>query len=197
MSTKKTVARRVGSLVALSATALLLAPATGVAGEKFGTSFQGTVTPESTPESCPGGAGEACTRAPLYYDDPPHAGNVPFVPHDGTLDKVKVMADDPGSFRLQLVKLKNGFFPIAELKVKAKGPRITYAGTGEVESFDVNVPVNEGWWLAQKSRYTGAVSCEGGLTNEAIVQPALAVDEPFADADYYGGCTHLVQGVME
>jgi hypothetical protein len=190
-------AGKVGAFVAATAAALLVAPATGMAGEKFGTSFQGDVDPISSPQACPGGAGETCTRAPLYYDDPPHAGDVPFVPHDGTIDRIKVIADDPGSFRLQLVKLRNGFFPHAELKVKAKGPRISYAGTGDVESFDVDVEVKQGWWLAQKARYTGAVSCEGGLTNEAIVQPALAVNEPFADADYYGGCTHLVQGVME
>ncbi len=196
MFNRKT-AGRFAALVAIATAALLVAPATGLAGEKFGTSFQGTVTPVSAPEVCPGGAGEACTRAPLYYYDPPHAGNVPFAPHDGTLDKVKVMADDPGSFRLHLVKLKNGFFPNAELKLKAKGPRITYAGTGNVESFDVDLDVQEGWWLAQKARYTGALSCEAGLTNEAIVQPALALNAPFSPVTYYGGCTHLVQGVME
>jgi hypothetical protein len=197
MISMNTTSRRLAAIAAVTATAALAAPATGVAGEKFGTSFQGAVTPISSPQACPGGGGETCTRAPLYYDDPPHAGDVPFVPHDGTLDKVKVMADDPGSFRLQLVKLRNGFFPFAELKVKANGPRITYQGTGNVESFNVNVPVKEGWWLAQKARQTGALSCQAGPTNEAIVQPALALNAPFADADYYGGCTHLVQGVME
>ena len=197
MTKMKMAGRALAAIVALAGAALLATPATGVAGEKFGTSFAGTVTPISAPQACPGGAGEACTRAPLYYDDPPHAGAVPFVPHDGTIDKVKVMADDPGSFRLQLVKLRNGFFPLAELKVKAKGPRITYQGTGNVEAFDVDVEVKEGWWLAQKARYTGALQCAAGPTNEAIVQPALALDAPFADADYYGGCTHLVQGVME
>jgi hypothetical protein len=195
--TNKKIRSTVGALVAATAAALLVAPATGMAAEKFGTSFQGDVDPIASPQACPGGAGEQCTRAPLYYDDPPHAGEVPFVPHDGTIDKIKVIADDPGSFRLQLVKLKNGFFPLAEVKVKAKGPRISYAGTGDVESFNVNVEAQEGWWLAQKARYTGALSCEGGPTNEGIVHPALAVNAPFADVDYYGGCTHLVQGVME
>lgn len=188
---------RLTGIAAAAVAALMIAPATGMAGEKFGTSFQGTVTPVSSPEACPGGAGDVCTRAPIYYSDPPHAGGVPFVPHDGTLDKVKVMADDPGSFRLQMVKIKNGFAPMAEIKVKAKGPRITYQGTGNVEPFDVDVPVKEGWWLAQRTRYTGALSCEPSLDNEAIVQPALGLSDPFTSANYYTGCTHLVQGVME
>ena len=188
--------RRVGAAAAIAVAALAALPASSMAGEKFGAYLGDPVTPVASPEACPGGAG-ACTRAPLYYLDPPHAGSLPYVPHNGTLDKVKVIASGPGSFRLQLAKHAGGA-PSAQVKVKANGPRIRYQGTGSVETFNVNVHVRQGWWLAQKAQQTSALTCDpDGGYNEAIVQPALTVSDPFTSAAYFTGCTHLVQGVME
>jgi hypothetical protein len=189
--------RRIAIVIALAAAATMALPAAGQAAPKFGAYLAGGADPVDVPEWCPGGAGEACTRMAISYDEPSHAGAVPYAPKDGTIDKIKLIAGAPGSFKLQLTKYKGLPTVDMEAKVLTQGPKISYDGTGEIETFNVDVPVKQYQWLAMRTRFDSALQCEPGIDAEAIFQPPLAVGGGFAPVDYYSGCTHLVQAVME
>jgi hypothetical protein len=175
----------------------MIAPASVGAAPKFGAYLVGDPDPVNVPEWCPGGAGEKCTRMAINYEDPPHAGPTPFAPEKGVIDKIKVVSETAGSFRLQLAKYTGLPTVNMEARVRANGPKISYDGTGSIETFNVNVPVKKFQWLAIRTKFAGTLQCSAGIDAEAIFQPPLAVDGPFTPVDYYRGCTHLVQAVME
>jgi hypothetical protein len=185
----------IGALVVLGA--LMIAPASVGAAPKFGAYLAGDPDPVDVPEWCPGGAGEKCTRMAINYEDPPHAGPTPFAPENGVIDKIKVVSETPGSFRLQLAKYTGLPTVNMEARVRANGPKISYQGTGSIEKFNVDVPVRKFQWLAIRTKFAGTLQCSAGIDAEAIFQPPLTVDGPFMPVDYYSGCTHLVQAVME
>jgi hypothetical protein len=195
-STPRRLVLTIGLCLAAAA-ALMAVPASGEAGVKFGAKLANGADPVQVASPCPGGAGEACSRAPIYYEDPPHAGGGATAPKDGVIDKIKLIAGTPGSFRLQLARVKGQIAPQLKLKAVGKGPKISYFGTGEIEKFNVNVPVKQGWRLGMRTKYTSALECEPGIHEEIMVQPALSVGDPFADGNWFSGCTHLVQAVME
>ncbi len=185
-----------GVALALAAVALLVAPAAGNAVTKFGAKLGGNPDPVNAAEECPDGGGY-CTRAPLRYEDPTHAGIGPYAPHDGVVDKIKIVSATGTLFIPQVVKVKGNVAPITELKVKAEGPMLASAGPGEIEAFDVDLPIKENERIAMRTQFAGALQCEPGIDNEAIADPLLLPSNVFTDADYYTGCTHLVQAVME
>jgi hypothetical protein len=185
-----------GVALALAAVALLVAPAAGNAATKFGAKLGGNPNPVAWPEFCPDEAGY-CTRAPLNYEDPTHAGIGPHAPHDGVVDKIKLVSAWGSLFIPQVVKVRGNVAPITELKVKEQGPTLIYAGTGDIETFDVDLPIKQGERIAMRTQFAGALQCEPGIDNEAIADPLLLPSNVFTDANYYTGCTHLVQAVME
>jgi hypothetical protein len=185
----------IGALVVLGA--LIIAPASAGATPKFGAYLAGDPDPVDVPEWCPGGAGEKCTRMAINYEDPPHAGPTPFAPENGVIDKIKVVSETAGSFRLQLAKYQGLPTVNMEARVRANGPKISYEGTGSIETFNVDVPVKRFQWLAIRTKFAGTLQCSAGIDGEAIFQPPLTVDGPFTPVDYYSGCTHLIQAVME
>ncbi len=193
---------RVARGVAAVLGAMMIVPASGLAATKFGADLSGHPEPSYGNEWCPGGAAVnefhvPCTRVPLQYGEIGYAGTSPFAPEDGVIDKIRLIASVDGEFRLQLVKTKWLGPAQTEINVVTKGPKIEVAGTDDIESFDVDVPVNEHEWLAMKTARISAMSCEPGINSEAIADPALAVPDPFSAANYHTGCTHLVQAVME
>jgi hypothetical protein len=185
-----------GVALALALVALAVAPAAGRAATKFGAKLGGDPDPVSVVEQCPDGSGY-CTRAPLRYEHPSHAGPGPYAPRDGVVDKLKLVSDTGSLFIPQVVKVKGNVAPIAELKVKAQGPYLVYEGTGEIETFNVDLPIKQGERIAMRTQFAGALQCEPGIDNEAIVDPLIGPSNVFTDANYYTGCTHLVQAVME
>ena len=187
-------AKRLAGGVALVLAAMLLVPASGMAGPKFGADLTDDPDPVSTAEACPGGPGW-CTRVPLAYTGPGPAATL-YAPQDGTIDKIRLISDDPGWFYPQVVKVKGNVAPITEIKVKDQGGLISYAGTGEIEKFDVDLPVKTGQRVAMRGANAGPLDCHAGVDAEAIADPSLSVGLPFDDADYYSGCVHLIQAVM-
>ena len=198
MTDQTNTRRRTRSLakgIALAFAAMLLVPASGLAGPKFGADLNDDPDPVSSPEACPGGPGW-CTRVPLAYTGPGPVATS-YAPEDGTIDKIRLISDDPGSFYPQVVKVKGNVAPITEIKVKAQGDPIDYAGTGEIEKFDVDLPVKAGQRVAMRGASFGPLDCHAGVDAEAIADPSLWVGAPWTDADYYSGCVHLIQAVME
>lgn len=188
--------RRLGAGMALAAAVFLTVPAASQGALKFGAKLGGDPDPVAEAEHCPDALGY-CTRAPLFYSDPTFVGPGPYAPEDGTIDKIKLVADDYGQFTPVVVKIKGNIAGNTKMKVKAEAPYIVHEGTGEIETFDVDLPVKQGERIAMRVQYASALHCDAGVDNEAIAAPFLTADDPFTDADYYTGCTQLVQAVME
>jgi hypothetical protein len=176
---------------------LVVMPATSSAATaEFGADLSSPVTPVAAPEPCAAVPGAGCTRVPTYYDDPSHAGGVPYAPKDGTIKKISLVAANPGSLKIQLAKVK-GFGGTAEAKIKQDGPKLSYLGTGSVETFKVHIPVEKGQWLAFKGKYADTLHCGAGFDTEVQFQPALPVGGPLMAPSGASDCTHLIGARMK
>ena len=189
---------------ALAVLAVMIAPATSMAAPvKFGSKLNPTVQPSN---SLPGlGCGEVagpCTFVQNEAYGRPDGGEL--APKTGTIKKIRLIAGGPGSFKLQIAKVKRStLFGTNEAKVVANGPRISYLGQTEandetsnyrVETFDVDVPVKKGQQLALKGNVTSMVRCSSGGDNTLIYTPTLA--SAFRPATNTDGCWILMEAVI-
>ncbi len=198
------LARRVGLLAAVASLVLMVAPAVGLAKApvKFGAKLDPTVQPSN---SLPGhpcsqeNPGVTCTMVENEAYGRPDGGEL--APRTGTIKKIRLIAGGPGSFRLQIAKVK----PDQRAKVVANGPKISYTGQTEanfesdsykVESFEVNVPVHKGEQLALRGNYTSMLRCSSGGDNTLIYQPALRLGNPFQPVSNTDGCWILMEAVI-
>lgn len=185
------------AVLAAAISLLALAPtASHAAKANFGADLSGPVSPVASPKSCPAQPGKSCTRVPVYYDSPTHAGMVPFAPRSGVIKKIKLVASSPGKMRIQLAEV-NGSDVTAKARVTRTGPKISYAGTGSVEKFKVHIPVHKYEWLAFKTKYANTLQCGSGFDNEIHFQPTLKVGGPLTSATSAADCTHLVGARMK
>ena len=207
-TTAQKIARRAGLLAALASVALTVAPAAGAkAPVKFGSELNPTVQPSN---SLPGlrcsqeSPSTACTMVLNEAYGRPDGGEL--APRTGTIKRIRLIAGGPGSFRLQVAKVKRStLFGTNEAKVVASGPRIAYQGQTEanfessnysVESFKVNVPVKKGQQLALRGNVTSMVRCSSGGDNTLIYTPPLFAGGPFAPASDTDGCWLLMEAVI-
>jgi hypothetical protein len=189
---------------ALAVLAVTIVPATASAAPvKFGSKLNPTVQPSN---SLPGlGCGEIagpCTFVQQEAYGRPDGGEL--APKTGTIKKIRLIAGGPGSFKLQIAKVKRStLFGTNEAKVVASGPRISYqgqteandeAGSYRVETFDVNVPVKKGQQLALKGNVTSMVRCSSGGDNTLIYTPPLG--SAFRPATNTDGCWILMEAVI-
>jgi hypothetical protein len=120
-------------------------------------------------------------------------------PKTGTVKHVKLVSCVAGKFRLQLA---NANPSTQEAKIVAQGPKITYAGqspcggasgdTYVVQSFQVNLPVTKGDYIAIKAASTGTLSCSGG-DGFLLYAPPLPVGGPLKKSQSGASCDLLVQ----
>jgi hypothetical protein len=203
--THKLVART-GILAAIAVVAMMIAPALSVAAPvKFGSKLNPTVQPSN---SLPGltcehqTPGATCTMVQEEAYGRPDGGEL--APKTGTIKKIRLIAGGPGSFQLQIAKVKRStLFGTNEAKVVASGPRISYQGQTEanfeddsyrVESFPVNVPVKKGQQLALKGNITSMIRCSSGGDNTLIYTPPLgSSSRPATNTD---GCWILMEAVI-
>jgi hypothetical protein len=172
-----------------------------MAGPHFGAKLSPDVQPSnaSTAHPCTPLEGQPCTRVAMegyYRPEQPNA------PKKGTIKRVRLIAGEAGSFRLQIAKARPGS---DQAKIVRNGPRISYQGqpadaeeTGvyRVESFRVDVKVKKGEYLAIKSTETSMLRCSSGGPNQLLFQPPLALGSPFRTADDTDGCWLLLEAVM-
>ena len=192
---------------ALAVLAVMIAPATSMAAPvKFGSKLNPTVQPSN---SLPGlGCGEVagpCTFVQNEAYGRPDGGEL--APKTGTIKKIRLIAGGPGSFKLQIAKVKRStLFGANEAKVVANGPRISYLGQTEandeassyrVETFDVDVPVKKGQQLALKGNVTSMVRCSSGGDNTLIYTPPLFLGGYFTPASSTDGCWLLMEAVIK
>jgi hypothetical protein len=205
------IAPRTALLAAVASIAMMVAPAAGLASApvKFGAKLDPTVQPSN---SLPGLActqtatpGPACTMIQNEAYGRPDGGEL--APKTGTIKKIRVIAGSPGSFKLQIAKVKRStLFSTNEAKVVYTGPRISYTGQTEanyeddsykVETFNVNAPVKKGWQLALRGNITSMIRCSSGGRNTLIYTPPLLSGGSFAPASSTDGCWILMEAVIK
>ena len=191
-------------LAAIAVFAMTIAPATASAAPvKFGSKLSPTVQPSnSLPGLDCGEVAGPCTFVQNEAYGRPDGGEL--APKTGTIKKIRLIAGGPGSFKLQIAKVKRStLFGTNEAKVVANGPRISYqgqteandeAGSYNVETFDVNVPVKKGQQLALKGNVTSMVRCSSGGDNTLIYTPPLG--SAFRPATETDGCWILMEAVI-
>jgi len=123
-------------------------------------------------------------------------------PKPGTIRKIRLIAENPGSFRLQIVRARatgTGF----EGKAIRTGPKIAYQGQPDqnepyrVEVFRVHVPVHKGERLAIKAKKTSLLRCSSGGPNTLLFHPPLAVGTGYHDRFDDEGCWLLLEAVVD
>lgn len=197
----KRIARIAGIAVAV---ALLAVPAIGKAATPFGAKLTPDVQPSNaeTAHPCAPNPARSCTR--VLMDAYGRAGQSK-APKSGKIKRIKLIAGEAGSFRLQIVKVKAG---TQQAKLMRNGPLVRYQGQPplvdpdepaeayRVETFKVNVKVKRGEQLAIKSRETSMLRCSSGGANQLLFQAPLALRSPFRTASETDGCWLLLEGVI-
>lgn len=136
---------------------------------------------------------------------------------NGVIKKIKLIASAPGSFRLQIAKVKGGQ---NKAKIVRNGPKIEYEGqppfvdpdsvdpeslatkpsdnhTFVVEVFKVNIPVKKGQSLAVRTRRTHAMRCQSGGGATLTFQKPLPVGGSFRKTTGTEGCFMLIKATMK
>jgi hypothetical protein len=192
-------------LAAIAAVTMTITPATGMAAPvKFGSKLNPTVQPSNSLPGlrCSQEAPGPCTMVQQEAYGRPDGGEL--APKTGTIKKIRLIAGGPGSFKLQIAKVKRStLFGSNEAKVVYNGPRISYQGQTEaafegdsyrVETFDVDVPVKKGQQLALKGNITSMIRCSSGGDNTLIYTPPLG--SSFRPATNTDGCWILMEAVI-
>jgi hypothetical protein len=208
-TTARRFARFTGLAAAVASVAMMVAPAAGAAAPvKFGAMLNPTVQPSNSLPglTCSGTevAGPACTMVQNEAYGRPDGGEL--APKTGTIKKIRLIAGGPGSFKLQIAKVKRATLNgTNEAKVVANGPRIAYqgqtaaneeSGSYAVETFDVNVPVRKGQQLALRGNITSMIRCSSGGDNTLIYTPPLLRGGGFRPATGDDGCWILMEAVI-
>lgn len=201
--------RFAGLAAALATVAMMIAPAAGMAAApvKFGAKLDPTVQPSN---SLPG---LRCIADPLRFSPctmvqneaygRPDGGHI--APKTGTIKRIRLIAGGPGTTRIETVKVKQKtLFTSQEGKLVHKGPKISYQGQTEanwesgsyrVESFAVNMRINEGEQLAIHSGNTSMIRCSSGGDNTLLYPLTYYPKHPFNAAEGSDGCWLLLEAI--
>ena len=189
--------------VVLAAAALLVTPAmTSSAGPvRFGSKLTTNNQPSNAspahwcddPDPAPH---PTCTWVMMEAYGRPDGGHK--APKDGTIRKVRVIACQPGSFRIQLARSK----PAEDkARVLRNGPIINYPGDPDgcdnefytINKINVNFHVNKGEQIAIRTKRTGTLRCSSGGDNILLFDPPLAPGDNLRTATEGDGCFMLVE----
>ncbi len=205
-ATAQKIARRTSLVAALTALALAVTPAAGMASApvKFGAKLNSTVQPSnSLPGLTCNGPETPLTSCTMVLNDAygrPNGGEL--APKTGTIKKIRLIAGGPGSVRLMAVKHING----TDAKVTRRGQKLSYRGQVEsaeeegdyrVESFDVDMQVKKGMQLAIRGNITSMIRCSSGGANTLIYSPPLFLGGSFTPATSTDGCWLLMEAVIK
>jgi len=167
----------------------------------FGSKLDTTVQPSNaeSPHPC-GHPARPCTWVMNEAYGRPDGGHK--APKPGTITKIRLIAGDAGSFRLQIVRAHatpGGF----EAKAVRNGPRIEYKGQPDpnepfkVETFSVHVHVSKGDRLAIKAKKTSTLRCSSGGPNALLFDPPLVPGQGYKDDFDTDGCWMLIEAVVQ
>lgn len=196
--------RRAGLAVAAALASLALIPASSQAMTTFGTNVAPDVQPSNAGNGhmCSDSAGLSSGSCTWLENEAYSNGGqiVTTAPKSGTLKKVRWIAQSPGSFRLELAKVKGS----DSAKITYRSKKISYQGQADpnantytIESAKINTPVKKGQYLAIEARKTSMLRCSSGGPNTLLFQPPLQVGDPFQRSSGDDGCWVLLQGVIK
>jgi hypothetical protein len=204
MNTKTNTRRRAVAAAVMAVSALALVPATGQAHPHFGAKLTPEVQPSNAgaPRPCEITPGAPCTRVMVTAYGTFGTSQKAGAPRNGTIKQLRLIAGAPGSFRLQLARIKGH-----SARIVRNGPVIRHLGqpvrsddsddfTSRIETFSLNLKVKKGEVLAIKAPTASVMNCSGGGFDQLIFQPTLAVGGPFTHTNEGDGCTLLLEAVM-
>jgi len=178
--------------------ALLLAlPAMGWAAKvNFGADLKEPgVSAVDSAVPCKWDADKPCTRLPHFYGDPSPVGGNTYAPHTGVIKKISLISEKKGSMRIQLGETFNQALPMGE--VESNGPVIEFKGTGQIETFKVNIPVLKFDKVGFRTKRAKTLSCsQPGLESSFQFDPPLKPGAPLQVSSWQEECTHLIQARM-
>jgi hypothetical protein len=197
--------RRARWILAAVAVVVLALP-TSALGARFGANM--SLAPQSLDpggEVCNLGTPQPCTMIAIGVGHGPTMGRI-TAPFKGRITRLRVRADGPGSFRLQLARIDD----VAAItpgedemgRVTRSGRLITFTGSSPPdppESFRMHLRVRKGEYLAMLGTAFPAERCASELIgrNEALFQPPLRPREPFQPVFDNGSCVPLIQAVVK
>jgi len=196
--------KRIAICAPLAVAALVALPATAL-GFKFGAKLNREPDNSAPPHSCTadGGAGVSspCTRVLVSSETGLAGGNL-TAPSKGVITKFRVRAGAAGTIRFKLAKLKNLNLgsKSADGKALAKSKKFQVQGNGynstnAIETFNVNMKVKKGEYIAIDSSSTAALRCTQGSTRQLLWSPVLKIGDPFRQNNGDGNCTLMVQAI--
>jgi hypothetical protein len=125
-------------------------------------------------------------------------------PKDGMIGKIRLIACEPGEFRLQLARTK---VKTEEGMVVRNGPIVSYEGDADGcrnQKYDIEtivldkpVPVKKGDQLAMQTIETSSLRCSSGGANLLLFKPPLAPGGDFEPATDTDGCWMLIEAEYE
>jgi hypothetical protein len=183
-----------GALALIAATA----PAEGHAKKaaNFGANLKaGGYTPVASPVHCKWDSSKGCSRLPVFYAEPPHAGTAPYAPHTGVIRRIRLVAANKGRLRIQLGETSGN--PNDTGRVHRNGPVIKYKGTGKIEVFKVKIPVKKFQYVGFRTKRASTLSCQGfGQDSSLQFDPPLKPGGLFQTTSWSEDCTHLIGARM-
>jgi hypothetical protein len=199
--------RLIAIATALTAAVLLAVPAQGMAVFKFGSKLDPSVQPSNagTAHECDqANPTSPCSWVMNEAYGRPNGGQK--APRGGVIRRIRVIAGEAGSFRLQIVRAhQSGPSPNNYVgKVVRRGPVIHYQGQTQanfdndiynVESFRVKIPIRKGDRLAERAAKTSTLRCSSGGPNTLLFEPPLALGGDFAGNSDHDGCWMLIEAV--
>jgi hypothetical protein len=185
-------------LIAAAIAVLLALPALGrAATASFGAKLnQAGYSAVNKPKKCKWDATEACTRLPTMYAKPWPVESPGYAPHSGTITKIQLVAENPGSMRIQLGETSNQALPMGE--VESNGPKIEYQGTGAIETFSVDIPVLKYDYIGFRAKRANTLNCNqpAGLESSFQFDPPLVPGAAAQVSSWQEECTHLIKAKM-
>ena len=172
--------------------------ATADAAFRFGSKLASDVQPQPG-QPCPHPSGGRCTWVMNEAVGRPDGGHK--APRRGVIKRIRLIADDDGKFRLQIVRARrdgSGY----EGKLVRNGPVIEYQGQPDdfepyrVESVQVNIPIRRGDRLAIKTRKAEILRCGGGGDSTLLFRPPLDPDGGFRPSFDDHDCLLLIEAVV-
>ena len=137
-------------------------------------------------QTCDESPADACTRVMTAAYG---THGILKAPKSGTIGKIQVIALDPGSFRLYMVKANPN--DSNQYKATRKGPKVSYvgqpnSGPTKVETFNISMHVEKGEQIAIKAGLFSALQGGSGNNHSLEFQPGLQVGAPYSTADNDG-----------
>lgn len=165
------------------------------AGGYFGADLDSNAFPSNAFSGWPCPDSDAsCTQVMNWA----YGGGIVEAPKNGYVDKIRLIAGEPGSVRLFFVKVKPG---TKQAKAVKKGPILNYSGQPDddvpmtIQTFDIpDIYVKAGWRLAIKGKNPSLMRCDAG-NGSYVYQPGLVVGAAFRNATETDSCSILIKAI--